>query len=86
MKDRFENVCEKWGCGVALLIILLAFALAFGIYCLEGWILMLVWNGVVAGMWSGPAIGYWLSVGVVFVLNLIGGALRKSTTVKIKRD
>lgn len=86
MKDRFDDVCEEWGCGIALLIILLVFALVFGIYCLEGWILMLVWNGVVAGMWNGPAIGYWLSVGIVFVLNLIGRALRKTTTVKIKRD
>ena len=86
MKSKFENVCEEWGCGIALLIILLVFALVFGIYCLEGWILMLVWNGLVAEMWNGPAIGYWLSVGVIIVLNLIGSALRKSATVKIKRD
>lgn len=86
MKDRFENVCEKWGWGIALLIVLLALALAFGVFCFEGWIIMLVWNGVVAGMWGGPAIGYWLSVGLAWILNFIGNLLRKSATIKIKRD
>ena len=86
MKDSIEGLYDACGCVGATFIIILAlvvvFGMVFGIYCFEGWLLMLVWNAVANGMFGLPMIGYWASVGVVWVLNLIAGAFK----IKIKKE
>ena len=51
-------------------------ALALLAMCVAPLVLMLVWNAVVADMFDGPEITFWVAFGVVLVLNIIGGALR----------
>lgn len=41
-------------------------------------ILMLVWNAVVADMFNGPEITFWVAFGIIVVLNIIAGILRGS--------
>ena len=82
MVERFTRVKEESGCWIAVLVVLLALAVAFGIFCFEGWLFMLIWNALAAGMFGAPTIGYWVSVGVVWLLNLIG----RMFTIKVNRD
>ena len=83
MRESIEGLYDTCGCVVATIIIILALAvvlgIVFGVYCFEGWLLMLVWNAVANEMFGLPMIGYWASVGVVWVLNLIAGAFKIKT-------
>lgn len=76
MKDKVESLYVECGCFVATLIVIfcvaLALALAFGIFCLGGWVFMLLWNWIVVSSFGAPALGYWVCVGIVFGLNFIG--------------
>ena len=86
MRDIIDELYDACGVVCATLIVIVIFAvvlgIAFGVYCFEGWLLMLVWNAVANGMFGLPMIGYWASVGVVWVLNLIAGAFK----IKIKKE
>ena len=76
MKDRLVGLYEDYGCGMLLLGILLVLAIAFGVYCLEGWLLMLVWNYVAVVYFSAPILGYWSWVGIAVILTWLCGLLR----------
>jgi hypothetical protein len=45
------------------------FALAFG------WLVMILWNWIMPGIFSLPAIGYWQGFGIVILAKLIFGAV-----------
>lgn len=72
MKDKLFSVYEDCGCLVFILVLLLCLGLAFGIYCLQGWIFLLLWNWLAVGYFSAPTLGYWACVGIVFALNFLG--------------
>jgi hypothetical protein len=89
MKDKIDELINEHGLGVGCLAIVLVFilcaALIFGVLCLEGWILMLLWNWVVPVIWAGaPTLTYWVAVGVLTLLHLIGGCFK--TTVHRKNE
>lgn len=77
MKDYFEN--GAIGCLAIMLvvaIVLFAFAIGFGVLCIEGFLLMIVWNAVVPVLWvSAPHLSFWLSVGILFIIQLVFGAI-----------
>ena len=77
MKDYFEN--GAIGCLAVMLvvaIVLFAFIIGFGVLCLEGFLLMIVWNAVVPVLWVGaPYLNFWLSVGILFIIQLVFGAI-----------
>lgn len=76
MKRAIENLYMTCGYLAATLIVVLcvvfALALCFGIFCLEGWIFLLLWNWLAVGLLNAPVLGYWVCVGIVFALNFIG--------------
>lgn len=68
-----------------VLALILALALAFGLSCLEGWLVMLVWNAVVPLVWAGaPTLTFWVTMGIMFLLNILLGTCRRAT-VKISK-
>lgn len=74
MNELIDNAFEKgtgWGIFVTILIIAFFLALAFGILCLEGWIVMLLWNAVVVTVFGAPELSFWLSVGILLLCNLL---------------
>lgn len=71
---------DDLGCGGAILLLLGILLLAFALCCFEGWLLMLLWNWLLVELFSLSAIGFWQGVGLVLLLNLIGGFFK--TTVK----
>lgn len=74
MLDNFDT--ESWGCGAWLLCIIIILAAAFGILCLEAWLVMLLWNAVVCALWvSAPELGFWLSMGLLLLCNILFGSV-----------
>lgn len=82
MKERLVGMYEDYGCGVFLLGCLLVLAIAFGVFCFEGWLLMLVWNYAIVAVFNAPPIGFWIAVCFVWILNLVS----KVFTIKVKKD
>jgi hypothetical protein len=76
MKNSVNNIWEVCDCLVALIILILLFAfmlsVVLGVLCLQGWIFMLLWNWLAVSLFSAPALGYWVCVGIVFALNFLG--------------
>ena len=79
MKEKVENLYSVCGCLWAtillVVIVVLGLGLAFGIFCFEGWIFMLLWNWIAVGSFGANALGYWVCVGIVFGLNFVGRML-----------
>lgn len=90
MKDKINAIYDKAGCFVGTLLIILcvvvALAIVFGVFCFEGWIFMLLWNWLAVSLFSAPAIGYWLCVGIVFALNFIGRLIFGRHPTKVSVD
>lgn len=77
---RKNDWVDDLGCGGAILVLLGVLLLAFAIMCFEGWILMLLWNWLLVSLFGISTIGFWQGVGLILLLNLIGGFFK--TTVR----
>lgn len=77
---RRNDWIDDLGCGGAILVLLGILLLAFAIMCFEGWILMLLWNWLLVSLFGISTIGFWQGVGLILLLNLIGGFFK--TTVR----
>ncbi len=65
MKGKW--ILWKIGGGLIKLILLAAFALAFG------YGVMHLWNWLVPGIFHGPAVGFWQAVGIIVLARLLVG-------------
>jgi hypothetical protein len=76
MRNSIDGIYETCGCLLGTIIIILCIALVlgivFGVFCLQGWIFMLLWNWLAVSLFNAPALGYWVCVGIVFALNFLG--------------
>lgn len=81
-KDLFDDLPLWATVLVCIAIIIFALALAFGILCLEGWLLMLLWNAVIPAIFIGaPTLHFWGAVGLILICNILFksvGAIRNS--------
>jgi hypothetical protein len=67
------------GCGGLILVILLIFALAFGIMCFEAWIAMLIWNCVVVALFATlPIISFWQTFLILMLINIVFSGLKSA--------
>ena len=74
MKDFIENAFENgmgWGIFATVLVVVICLALCFGVLCLEGWIVMLLWNAVIVTIFGAPTLSFWLSVGILLLCNIL---------------
>lgn len=75
MGNKVVNLYEECGCLLGtlalILIVVLALAIVFGVFCFEGWIFMLLWNWLAVELFGATALGYWVCVGIVFALNFV---------------
>ena len=76
MRNSNAGIYETCGCLLGTIIIILCLALVlgivFGVFCLQGWIFMLLWNWLAVSLFNASALGYWVCVGIVFALNFLG--------------
>lgn len=75
MKERIMNILEEHSIGVAVLLILgcviLALGFAFGVMCLQAWLVMLLWNWVAVGVFGAPVLKFWFAFGLVWLCSLL---------------
>ena len=70
--DRVRMISNGFlACIVCLFVIVLGLALGFGFICLKAWLIMLLWNWVMVGVFSLPAISFWTSVGISLLISLL---------------
>ncbi len=74
------NSYDNNGCLGTIGLVILVLALVFGGLCLEGWLVMLLWNAVLPLIWANaPTLTFWVAVGLVFLLDLLfGGCVKVS--------
>lgn len=76
MKNSFKKLTEDHGAGYAIAVyaiaIVLVLALLVGLFFLEAWVAMLLWNAILPTLFAfvGP-ITYWQMVGLQFLIALL---------------
>lgn len=68
---------SDWSVGALILVVILLLGLVFGLMCFEAWILMLLWNVVIAGVfgWTAP-IGFWVAFCIMLLCNILFKGVR----------
>ena len=61
---------------VCLFVIALGLALAFGLLCFKGWLIMLLWNWVMVSVFSLPTINLWIAVGISLLVSLLSKSFK----------
>ena len=82
MRDWLDDVFDHSfaiGCLAIVLIIILALGLVFGTLCLEGWILMLLWNAILVPLFGFGALKFWWAVGLILICNILFKSVSTST-------
>lgn len=76
IKTLYESLHEK--CNImntillTILIVAFTFGLVFGLFCLQGWVFMLLWNTLAVNLFGAKILGYWTCVGITFALHFLG--------------
>ena len=76
MKNSFKKLKNEYGLGGTIAIyaiaIVLVFGLLVGLFFLEAWVAMLLWNAILPTLFAfvGP-ITYWQMVGLQFLIALL---------------
>jgi hypothetical protein len=75
MNYNFNKLFDKKndiGCFGIILIVILVFAIAFGLSCFYAWIGMLLWNWVMPIIWVGaPVMTFWPMWGLFELCGLL---------------
>ena len=75
MWKKIENAFEDYSVGFAILlsigIVIRWLAVIFGLLCLRALIVMLLWNATVAVLFGFPVIGFWMSMGICLLVNIL---------------
>lgn len=73
--EKVVEIWEEYSVGVALLatisIIIGAIAWLFGIMCLRGWFVMLLWNWIAVDLFGAPVLGFWMAFGLHWLCSLV---------------
>ena len=75
MWEKIENAFDAYTTGIAILlsigIVIGWLTLAFGSLCLRALIVMLLWNAIVTVLFGFPVIGFWMSMGICLLVNVL---------------
>ena len=85
----FESIAKVWDnyegffAVLAVIAFIIGFAgVAFGLWCLQAWLVMLLWNWVAVTLFNAPVLTFWLSFGLVWLFHLLTKGLVKITVGK----
>lgn len=86
MKNALNSIYEDYGCFAYVLACIFALALAFGMWCLGAWFVMLLWNAVVCGLWVvAPVLTFWKAFGLMLLVRLLFGGCRTGNSSKVSK-
>ena len=84
MNYNFDKLFEKKddiGCFGVIGMVILVFAIAFGLSCLYAWLGMLLWNWVMPIIWAGaPVMKFWPMWGLLELCGLLFKSHNTNTT------
>ena len=69
--DSIMEMQKTSGCLGVLFLLILVLVFAFGILCLEAFIVMLLWNYVIANPMGWQQISFWWTMGAIFLFQSI---------------
>lgn len=71
------------GIVIIVLAVALVLGIAFGVACLEGWVVMLLWNAVVPLIWANaPTLTFWATMGLMLLCNILFGSVVRVSSGK----
>lgn len=74
--DRYDGFFAV----IAVIAFIVGFlGVAFGLWCLQAWLVMLLWNWVAVSLFGAPVLTFWLSFGLVWLFRLLTKGLVKIT-------
>ena len=72
---KLMDIWEDYPTGLAIFaiiaVVIFAIAWTFGLMCLQSWIVMLLWNWVVVGLFGAPALSFWVAFGLRWLCSLL---------------
>lgn len=78
-KEKIAEIWENYNTGVAIIAIigvfLLSFGFTFGLMCFYSWLVMIMWNWVIVGLFGAPTLSFWMA----FILRWLCCLLFKNT-------
>lgn len=80
MLDWFD--WEDMGCLALIGAVLLILAIVVGVFFLESWFIMLLWNAVIVTVMEWNALTFWAACGLNLLCTLLFGAVRTITRKK----
>ena len=90
MNKAIEKIVDAWddySVGVATIItigiVVGILALWFGSVCLHAWLIMLLWNWAVVGLFGTPVISFWMAFGIHCLCSLL---FKSNVTVNKKSE
>ena len=85
----FKGIVEVWDkydgffAVLAVIALIIGFvSVVFGLWCLQAWLVMLLWNWVAVTLFNAPVLTFWLSFGLVWLFHLLTKGLVKITVGK----
>lgn len=81
--EMVTRIKEEYSIGVVIIAIIIAFAWCFGVICLKGWLVMLLWNWIAVGLFGAPTISFWVAFGLYWLCSLL---FKGVTTVNKKSE
>lgn len=73
-----NGIIEAWETheGILAVLAVIGFIIgfvgvAFGLWCFQAWLVMLLWNWVAVSLFGAPVLTFWLSFGLVWLCHLL---------------
>ena len=88
MKRTFEyRDTPLWVTIVGWIVgIIFTLGVVFGVFCLESWLIMLLWNATLPVVLSGvTAIGFWKSVCINLLATILFGGIGRAIAAFVNR-
>lgn len=63
-----------------------ALAIAFGVMCLNSWLIMLLWNAVLTSVFGWTTITFWQTFGIYLIIWLLSGGVVRFFKIKINSN
>ena len=87
MKRTWNYDMPVWANLLAWFItILVILGLAFGFMCLNGWLIMLVWNATLPAIFGFTTLTFWQAFGLDLLVWLLFGGIGKGVVALLKND
>lgn len=69
--SELSRLKEEHGLGIALILLGLSIILAIGLFCFQGWAVMVLWNEFMVNVLSLPEINFWFACVLITLCHFL---------------